>query len=103
MQGVREALAAAELRTAGGRGGRHGDPYTVRQLTRINIPADDPAVAQVGGMALPCSDKLMPAWRRWFRCQPAWMTLGSVVCLQDMRHPAIHPAGSLRQCNCPRL
>ncbi len=47
MQGVREALAAAELRTAGGRGGRHGDPYSVRQLTRINIPADDPAVAQV--------------------------------------------------------
>lgn len=51
VQGVREALAAAELRTAGGRGGRHGDPYTVRQLTRINIPADDPAVAQVGGRA----------------------------------------------------
>ncbi|PRW21018.1 ribonuclease P complex subunit [Chlorella sorokiniana] len=46
VQGVREALAAAELRTAAGRGGRHGDPYTVRQLTRINIPADDPAVAQ---------------------------------------------------------
>ncbi|KAI7836047.1 hypothetical protein COHA_010078 [Chlorella ohadii] len=46
VQGVREALAAAELRTAGGRGGRHRDPYSVRQLTRINIPADDPAVAQ---------------------------------------------------------
>lgn len=41
--GVREALAAAEQR------GRrlHGDPYSVRQLTRINIPADDPAEAQV--------------------------------------------------------
>ena len=44
-QGVREALAAAEQRG----GPRHGDPYSVRQLTRINIPADDPAVAQVGG------------------------------------------------------
>ena len=46
-QGVREALAAAEQRG----GPRHGDPYSVRQLTRINIPADDPAAAQVGG---PC-------------------------------------------------
>lgn len=45
--GVREALAAAERRTAEGR--RHGDPYAVRQLTRINIPADDPAVAQASG------------------------------------------------------
>ena len=42
VQGVREALAAAEQRA----GKRHGDPYTVRQLTRINIPADDPATAQ---------------------------------------------------------
>lgn len=41
-KGVREALAAAEQR--GGR--RHGDPYSVRQLTRINIPADDAAAAQ---------------------------------------------------------
>jgi len=47
VTGVREALAAAEARTSSGRGRRHGDPYTVRQLTRINIPADDPAVAQV--------------------------------------------------------
>lgn len=43
--GVREALAAAERRTVEGR--RHGDPYALRQLTRINIPADDPAIAQV--------------------------------------------------------
>lgn len=45
-QGVREALAAAESRT---RGARHGDPYTLRQLTRINIPGEDPVAAQVGG------------------------------------------------------
>lgn len=42
--GVREALAAAEARA----GPLHGSPYTVRQLTRINIPVDDPAAAQVG-------------------------------------------------------
>ncbi|KAL4451365.1 hypothetical protein ABPG77_009437 [Micractinium sp. CCAP 211/92] len=41
-KGVREALAAAEARA----GPRHGDPYTMRQLTRINIPVDDPAAAQ---------------------------------------------------------
>ncbi|KAL4420717.1 hypothetical protein ABPG75_010373 [Micractinium tetrahymenae] len=41
-KGVREALAAAEARA----GPRHGDPHTVRQLTRINIPVDDPAAAQ---------------------------------------------------------
>ena len=50
---MREALAAAELRSSGGRGGQHGDPYSVRQLTRINIPADDPAVAQVGWLPPP--------------------------------------------------
>lgn len=42
VKGVREALAAAEARV----GRRHGDAYTLRQLTRINIPADDPATAQ---------------------------------------------------------
>jgi hypothetical protein len=41
--GVREALAAAAAR--GGR--RHGDPHSVVQLTRVNIPADDAATAQV--------------------------------------------------------
>jgi hypothetical protein len=47
--GVREALAAAEGRVAR----RHGDPYSLRQLTRINIPADDPATAQASGDMLP--------------------------------------------------
>ena len=47
VPGVREALAAAEQRGGGAGRRRHGDPYSVLQLTRINIPIDDPATAQV--------------------------------------------------------
>ena len=47
VPGVREALAAAEQRGGGAGRRRHGDPYSVLQLTRINIPMDDPASAQV--------------------------------------------------------
>ena len=51
--GMRKALEAAEQRGSH----RHGDPYSVRQLTRINIPADDAATAQA------CAPRVAYAWQ----------------------------------------
>lgn len=48
--GVREALQAAQQRTAM----RHGSPYAFRQLSRLTISADDPAAA-----AAACSSALV--------------------------------------------
>ena len=39
---VRQALQAAQQRTSM----RHGSPYVFRQLTRLNVAAEDPAAAQ---------------------------------------------------------
>lgn len=70
-KGVREALAAAEARA----GPRHGDPYTVRQLTRINIPVDDPAAAQV------CGGPTGVAWRLLGRgWHASWQCCGVMGC-----------------------